>query len=101
MCCDPSIQLFLMRRQAAVAAAARQNTDFAGFEDDEFFANMTATGPEEEDTARQSPKPVPASPVGEYQCDLPVWTAESMLRNIRQAGFIFGHLATPGSGPTL
>jgi len=42
-------------------------------EADQEFKNMT-----------KSLKMKPASPVGEYHCDLPTWTAAKMLRNIRE-----------------
>ena len=50
--------------------------------------------------ATTSPKPpVPASPFGEYQCDLPVWTAESMLQNIREVHPDISYIMLTGDFP--
>ena len=66
------------------------------FEDDEFFGEFSNATVTNEVTTQP---PIPASAVGEYRCDLPVWTAKAMLRNIRKIHPDISYIMLTGDFP--
>jgi len=99
MCCDPSIEVFLRRRHAKVAELADQDLDFQETQDDRDFFQGEFDDEEINNLTLSREEPIPASPVGEYACDLPVWTAEAMLRNIRKVHPDIAYIMLTGDFP--